>query len=268
MIGKTIGWTTTIAMVIGFMDLGCSVDTKNSDTCRHTVQIDSTALVSFALEMSMIQINEAITKSDSLLQQAEADSIVFIHTVPYLRNIWDNPNSPLRNENLWINTLEYIIHSPHYQADERKTFSKELKLLRQNSVGELANDFEYTNMHGTNTKLFSIRMKYVLLLFYNPECSACVQLKMDLQDSELINRKLHAGELAIVAIYPDLDLNLWLRHLKEFPRNWVIGRSSLLHETGTYNLRAIPSMYLLDENKFVILKDAESAREIEWVLEF
>jgi hypothetical protein len=66
------------------------------------------------------------------------------------------------------------------------------------------------------------------------------------------------GRLLVVNIYPDEDVQAWLDYLPNYPAEWVCGYDpdQLLNSNTVYWLRAIPSLYLLDEQKRVILKDA------------
>lgn len=64
--------------------------------------------------------------------------------------------------------------------------------------------------------------------------------------------------LQILALYPDQDLTLWRNKLAEIPSTWITGYDAdqkITHQ-NLYNLDAIPTLYLLDQNKKVILKDA------------
>jgi hypothetical protein len=71
--------------------------------------------------------------------------------------------------------------------------------------------------------------------------------------------------LTILSIYTDQDEKLWLDHLNEFPPRWIQGRDNneFLYKNKVYDLRAIPTIYLLDSDKKVLLKDVMSVLEIE-----
>ena len=74
------------------------------------------------------------------------------------------------------------------------------------------------------------------------------------------------GILAIVNVYIDGEVDKWLDYEPNYPRNWLNGYdpSGIINEGELYYVRAIPSLYLLDSQKRVIMKDAP----VERVLEF
>ena len=65
--------------------------------------------------------------------------------------------------------------------------------------------------------------------------------------------------MKILTLYPDEDLNLWRNHLNELSDKWVNGydKGQVLTHGLLYDLSSIPSFYLLDKDKKVLLKDAD-----------
>ena len=74
---------------------------------------------------------------------------------------------------------------------------------------------------------------------------------------EKILSMISSGALAVVNVYIDSDLDDWKAYAVNYPTAWFSGydpdyaiRTDLL-----YAVRAIPSLYLLDADKNVLLKD-------------
>lgn len=63
---------------------------------------------------------------------------------------------------------------------------------------------------------------------------------------------------SLIEIYPDEELDEWKKHLSEFPNEWINGydKKFTIKEEQVYDLKAIPTLYLLDKDKTVLLKDA------------
>ena len=138
-------------------------------------------------------------------------------------------------------------------------------LARQNNPGRLANNFSYFTVDGSKKQLYGLQAKYTLLFFYNPECDACKVYKDLLRKSALINDRIKKGLLKVLAVYIDQDVSVWKKHLPEMPRAWIHGRdeNEYLYKNAVYDLHAIPTIYLLDRNKKVILKDVLDVSVIE-----
>jgi len=69
----------------------------------------------------------------------------------------------------------------------------------------------------------------------------------------------------VLAVYPDADLSAWLK--APFPPGWISGYDAGKVITGNqlYDLKAMPTLYLLDKEKRVILKDAPIAAIEDWL---
>ena len=179
----------------------------------------------------------------------------------YEKYLYD-PNSPLRNEEYYISVLEAVLSSPTLSDAEKIRPEHQLGLSMKNRIGHKAADLTYTRADGTSGRLYDVQAPYILLFFYNPDCSTCRQVKESILASPLIGDLEKAGQLRIVAIYPDEDLEAWTTHLSDMPSRWMIGRDKeqAIREKEIYDLKAIPTLYLLDKNKTVLLKDADFAQ--------
>ena len=208
---------------------------------------------------------EGQVKLDILLDAYINDSSSFVESVSYLDKKLGNPNSTYRNEALYSALLSKQIQSSFYDDATKAKLRKKLFLVLQNRPGSPANDFVYVTPSGMQKTMYDLKAKRTLLLFYNPECGACKDMRETLSASTSINAAIADKELEVLAIYTDKDEKIWLDHLAEMPVGWKQGRdeTAALHDNSVYDLKAIPSLYLLDEQKNVLLKDCMNVSEIE-----
>jgi len=226
---------------------------------------DELALTQF-VQLSATQNQEtSLRLSDSAMTVASNDSTVFHKTINYLAKIYSNPNSSFRNEVFYDKILKAQMDSKWYTAMDKQEVLYRLHLLHQNDVGDLANDFEYRTPGGQKNSMFNLEADYLLLFFYNPECEACKEMTQALKHSSFIEKVTATGRLKIFCVYTDMDLSAWYRHLHEYPSLWIQGRDQdeYLYKHDIYDLRAIPTLYLLNRNKKVILKDCIAVEELE-----
>jgi hypothetical protein len=64
--------------------------------------------------------------------------------------------------------------------------------------------------------------------------------------------------LTILTLYPDNNLTEWYKYLPEMPVKWIHAYDKGMEVTQRklYDIKAIPTLYLLDKDKKVILKDS------------
>lgn len=165
-----------------------------------------------------------------------------------------DPNSPMRNEELYIPALKYLVTSSNARIEDKVRSEYRLKMALKNRPGELATDFVFAEGTGKVRRLSDVKNEYVLLYFNNPGCSGCRQVTGQISASDLSKN----DRLTIVAVYPDKDLDEWKKAQHEIPSEWINGYSpdGVVMEKELYDLKAIPTLYLLNKDRKVILKDA------------
>ena len=101
-----------------------------------------------------------------------------------------------------------------------------------------------------------------LLFFSNPGCDACMNIINVLKGEPRIAQLIADGRLAVLNIYIDEDIAAWRSYMPIYPDQWYNGFDPdlVIRTDDLYDVRAIPSLYLLDENKTVIMKDAPENR--------
>jgi hypothetical protein len=96
----------------------------------------------------------------------------------------------------------------------------------------------------------------------------CRQIIDQLCASPLINEMCEVGLLSILSLYPDEDIAAWRAYLPAMPQHWINAYDEAMTITNErlYSLRAIPSLYLLDKEKQVLIKDGTNVAQIEDVI--
>ena len=236
------------------------------NTSREEVKpvYDEASLRAFVLSTPSMSENSALDSLDIILGNASKDSVVFRQTVSFLSVPFSNANSSYRNQRLYAKILEIAINSNWYNAYEKEKTKEKLTLSQQNNIGSTANDFPYTTPGGYVKRMYEIKSNFLLLYFNEPECEACKEMKESLSRSTIINHKLKTGELKVLSIYLGSDKKNWRSHLEDYPERWLQGiTDGSLHNRKIYDLSAIPTMYLLDKDKKVLLKDYFTVQAIE-----
>jgi hypothetical protein len=245
------------------------IDSKD-DKKQEKALYNEIALKRFIISTPNVSEKNALIYIDSTLNTTSRDSVAFRRTVIYLERSLSDPNSGYTNENLYIQVLKEKIKSAWYDRIEKAALRARLYLCMQNRKGKAANDFLYMTPKGYRKRMYGLRADLTILFFYNPECEACKNMKEAIAGSSLISNSLVSGELKILAVYTEKDIKLWQKHLSEMPENWIQGRdeNDYLYNNNIYDLKAIPTIYLLDKNKKVLLKDCMFLSEIEQTIAF
>lgn len=186
------------------------------------------------------------------------DSNVFEQLCRLTAHYLYDPNSPVRNEDLYLSFVERLGASDLIDNGYRMGYEWDARMCRLNRVGTPATDFSFTDTEGRVRTLYGVKAEYTVLIFGNPGCNACQEIMAEMSSSPEISALTASGRLKVVDVYIDQDVEDWKAHVDEYPASWINGYDHLyqIRTNLLYNVRGIPSVYLLDADKTVLMKDA------------
>ena len=201
-------------------------------------------------------------------EQADTASAVFEFFNETAYKYFYDPNSPLRNEDYYNVYVRKLAEYAGLTPEMRGKHEFDVRMTSLNRVGTVAADFKFADKYGRFHTLHGIKAPLTLLFFSNPGCNACMDIINVLKDEPAIASMISDGTLAVLNIYIDEDLQGWRDYMPIYPQEWYNGFDPdlVIRTDNLYNVRAIPSLYLLDEEKRVILKDAPENRLFDLLL--
>ena len=173
-----------------------------------------------------------------------------------------NPDSPLRNDRIHAAVTEARAALPDsvITPAERSKLLSRCKILRLNMPGMKANNFRFAMADSDEEEqLYNINATYLLLCFFDPECERCSETLKEMARCEVLER----DNIRILCICTE-DMtttgrdNQYRNVCAHLPEKWTVGcvLGGALAERELYWFDQMPSLYLLDKEKRVILKDA------------
>ena len=225
----------------------------------------------FASLLGQVPLGEGGKAVARLYDQVDAferkypESNVFEELGRLVRHYLYDPNSPVRNEDLYGEFVERLGKSDLIDNGYRMGYEWDARMCRLNRVGTPAADFAFTDTRGRIRTLYSIKSDYTVLIFGNPGCKACQEIMEAMAATPEIAALIDAGRLQVVDVYIDREIDDWKAHVAEYPKNWINGydHNYAIRTELIYNVRGIPSVYLLDRDKTVLMKDAPQENVLE-----
>ena len=195
----------------------------------------------------------------AMLSAAAAEPQVLQYFLEKYDHYLYNPSSPLRNDLYYEPVLSFLVGHQGLDASTRSRYSTLLKLLQKNMPGNSAADFPYVDRHGKKLRLSAGATALRLLVFYDPGCQHCAEIIESLRSSAAINAHIDAKQFEVLAICPVGDEATWKAYDKSIPATWANGfdYSKAVIEGERYDVKAFPTLYLLDEDNKVLLKDVD-----------
>ena len=210
-------------------------------------------------------IAELFQNLDSLALNGERKPLLTV--MELMEHYFYDPNSPVLDEEMYLMALNGILAAKSLSDVDKMQYEYQHRICSLNRIGTPAADFVFEQLNGKKGNLYGIKGDYTLVFFNNPGCHACGEILDAIVNSPVMDM-VDKGKVKVLAMYIDEDLKAWMENRSKFPQKWIYAHDPemVLRDNNIYGLRAIPSMYLLDKEKRVILKDAPVDRIISYLL--
>ncbi|MCF0173808.1 MAG: DUF5106 domain-containing protein [Bacteroidales bacterium] len=217
------------------------------------------AMINYVSILYIIPLSEAQKSLAALTDKALAypqpeASKGFLKILEYY--LYD-ANSVYRNEDFFLPVTSRLATWQELTEVEREKYARYAKFCAFNQIGTVAADFTYCDKQGRKGTLHTLSAENLLIFFSNPGCSACKQIIEKISASEKISSLISGRKLKILNLYIDEDLAAWHEYMPIYPKTWINAYQddfSVRNDTK-YNIRALPSLYILDSEKRVVMRD-------------
>ena len=204
------------------------------------------------------------------MDKAKVDIAMYNYFVSLFEKYFYDPNSPFRNDELYIPVVANALKSGFLSDVKQEVYTFQQEMILKNRVGTEATDFIYTIVNGDKKSMHDLKTDYLILFFTNPDCPTCKTVTHEMDNSTTLKNIFSLNStnkriLTVLSVYPDSNIDKWLISVPNMPQqNWVnaYDDGTIITNRRLYDIKAIPTLYLLDKGKQIILKDT-SLEEIE-----
>lgn len=171
--------------------------------------------------------------------------------------------SPMHNDDYYRFYLNSFINSDGLDDGMRVRYEYQLEEIDKNRVGEKATDFGLVAKDGNETTLSRevAGAPLTVVMFYNPFCSECHDISSAMGDDPAVAKAVAAGRLQLIAVIAD---GAWSDNASAVPLDGPIrefaAKDNCIEDEQLYSVRLIPTLYVLDSEMKVVMRDVRPAR--------
>lgn len=233
-------------------------------------EITEQGFVDYIHILNYLPFNHARKSVRIMIYKAGENPTMLAHLGSLFQKYYYDANSPFRNEELYIPVLESLLSSRLLSKEDHEKYDFQQEMIHKNRVGTKAIDFVYTLPDLTWKRMHAYKSDYLILFFNTPDCKACEEVRQDIENSEALTEvfsrnSFNRNMLKVLSVYPEDNLKEWIESLSEMPqKNWThaFDNGTIITNKRIYDIKAMPTLYLLNRNKKILLKDA-TVEEIE-----
>ena len=203
----------------------------------------------FLLGMAHQTPTQQAEQIGALLAKAEQNNATARFLTLAEKYLYDS-NSPYRNDERYLLFLQYAATHQFADYTTNPRYQKHYTMVKKNRMGTHAADFPFTTQAGEEGHLYGVQSPYILLFFHDPNCEECQYVKKQLE-----SQHAHFAQrgVQVVAVYIDDEVEAWQK--AQYPSAWLSVYAPEIDKQDLYNIKALPTLYLLDTQKRVLLKD-------------
>lgn len=150
-----------------------------------------------------------------------------------IEHYFEDQLSPVRNDRVYLIFLEEMKNSPCFDETEKERIAFKIKTTNKNLPGDIAINFKFKDESGKEHQLSDYKDQKVILYFYDPDCENCHKV------SAWLKQQTIPADIKVLKMIADN------------------------HISYIYSLKNMPTIFLLDKENKVILKDCTAQELIE-----
>lgn len=150
-----------------------------------------------------------------------------------IEHYFEDQLSPVRNDRVYLIFLEEMKNSPCFDETEKERIAFKIKTTNKNLPGDIAINFKFKDESGKEHQLSDYKDQKVILYFYDPDCENCRKV------SAWLKQRTIPADIKVLKMIADN------------------------HISYIYSLKNMPTIFLLDKENKVILKDCTAQELIE-----
>lgn len=229
----------------------------NANEVNNYPDLIEQSLVDYIAQFPVFQMDEVRESLDLLIKRSEHDSVFYKFLKDKFTNYLYHPNSPFRNDLYYEQVLRVYNNSPLLSKEELQANAIILDLVKKNQVGSKAENFDFETDDGQFYDLYTLEAEYKLLVFYDPLCAHCKEIISAMRESVVLNNLIETNVVKVIAIDGVGDYSNWKAYQTNIPIKWLNGfnKSRTINNNKLYSILAYPTIYLLDKDNIVLLKD-------------
>lgn len=206
---------------------------------------------------------DSVIKSASyLIEKAKSNPDMYRYLVVTLTSKYET-SEIMGMDAVFVNLAEkYYLSGEADWADEDviEKIRTKVEETKPNLIGKPAPEMVIYEKDTTPVNLYDLQSKYLVLFFFDPDCSHCKKVAPKLHDIYAAI-KIRGGEVIPVstqpAVEPVIDFN------KELKLDWK-PYIDFQYQRKNYNIFSTPVIYILDKNKKIIAKRLD----VDQILDF
>lgn len=201
------------------------------------------------------QIPDSINKSADYVVSLASGSEIFKYVVWYITNTYETSNI-MGMDAVFVHMVEnYYTKAKAYWLDDTQLYKiqEAAKKKKPTLLGNKAPSIILKDSSGVVHSLYSLKSKYTVLFFWDPDCGHCQKSIPHLVE---FYDKFKKKGVEVMAVCTEVEDAKWRKFIKEKKLTFINVADPKLQSNFRYeyDISSTPQIFLLDDKKAIIAK--------------
>lgn len=234
-----------------------SFDFKNKNTVDQTAL--NHAFKIYSVPMRWAPKEDVIASNEHIIRLLEKNPTLLLQFTKAAEENLYGPRAEAWIDEVYVLYLRAMVGNKKITDIRKARYLDQLKSLEASAVGNTAPQFTFTDIYGNERKYFPMST-FTIIEFGDPDCDDCRMSRLKMEANASLSNLVNQGKVNILFIIPDAD-DTWTADVADYPRKWTVGASA---DAGdVYDLRSVPSFYVVDTNGQILLKNITVQQAIQ-----
>lgn len=178
------------------------------------------------------------------------------------------PGNPLYDEDIYVSVLKREQQCRAVTSEEKLGIEWYLNMISCNRPGSEISDLLLSSPDGSEVFLHDEIEVPSLIFLYGSQCSLCRSLAVGLSSSQEIATACRNGDISLISIYIGEDDDIFASMCRQLGPLWEDFKDAGLavQMRNVFDLRLVPSIYVVSEDRTVLVKGSVDIPAIEKML--
>lgn len=237
------------------------LDVKNSQPVNQIALND--AFKVYLTPLRYANAKNAFDSVDKLISRISGNPTLMVQFAKAAEENLYGPRAELWADDIYLKFLDAAAKNKKISKTRREKYSKRADLIRSSNVGSNAPTFDFVSSENKQESYYPMSTPTILIIG-DPEDTDWRLARLKLESDTNFTQALEKGKLNV--LYLTLSDNKdWANAVSNYSKRWKIGKSDYIREI--YDIRTIPSIYLIGSDGKIILKNASLFQTVSKALE-
>lgn len=237
-----------------------SMDFKTKKTVDQNALNDTFRVYSVPLRWA--EKGKSLASADKLIEKVSKNPTLMIQFMKAAEECLYGPRADAWIDEIYVKFLKSFVKNKKIPDARKKRYEHQLATLEKSMLGATAPEFKFTDRNGKEATYFPMTTP-TMIIFGDPSLSDWRLSRLRLESNIALSQAVDKGQVNIMFIVP-VKTDNWKEETSDYSDKWTIGYAPDLDDT--FDFRAMPSIYVIDSEGKIVMKNVTPESAVNEVL--